>query len=127
MFELRDRNVHFVTVYGQFADIQPIDLIDGGARVVDAWAAIAKKYRCRPGLLFDLFNETHGRTADEVAGNHRLPKQVWNALYPRLAYAMILIRSGASLLNRSGAMLRFQSAGATSCSSPQAMTVAGST
>jgi len=38
--------------------------------------------------LFDLFNETHGRTADEVAGNHRLPKQVWNALYPRLAYAI---------------------------------------
>jgi Cellulase (glycosyl hydrolase family 5) len=32
--------------------------------------------------------EPHGETADEIAGNHALPKQVWNTLYPRLINAI---------------------------------------
>jgi hypothetical protein len=63
---------------------------DESARVelVQAWADLAKRFKGIDGLIFDLVNEPHGTTADEINGNHALPKQVWNDLYPRLIDAI---------------------------------------
>lgn len=63
---------------------------DESARVelVQAWANLAKRFKGIDGLIFDLVNEPHGTTADEINGNHALPKQVWNDLYPRLIDAI---------------------------------------
>ena len=49
------------------------------------WPNISRVER---GLSFDLINEPHGITPDEINGNHALPKQVWNTLYPRLIDAI---------------------------------------
>ena len=56
--------------------------------LLQAWADLAKHYKGRKGIIFDLINEPHGITADEIAGNHALPKKVWNTLYPRLIDAI---------------------------------------
>jgi Cellulase (glycosyl hydrolase family 5) len=39
-------------------------------------------------MIFVPVTEPHGVTPDEIAGNHALPKQVWNTLYPRLINAI---------------------------------------
>jgi hypothetical protein len=56
--------------------------------LVQAWADLAKRFKGRNGFIFNLVAEPHGETADEIAGNHALPKQVWNTLYPRLIDAI---------------------------------------
>lgn len=63
---------------------------DESARLelVDAWAEIAKRFAGQAGFIFDLVNEPHGISDDEIEGNHNLPKQVWNSLYPRLVNAI---------------------------------------
>lgn len=56
--------------------------------LVAAWVALARRYAGRLGLVFDLFNEPHGLTASEVAGDHAVPKAAWNAIYPRIIAAI---------------------------------------
>jgi Cellulase (glycosyl hydrolase family 5) len=55
---------------------------------VATWVALATRFAGRAGILFDLMNEPHGISADEVAGNHALPKTVWNALHVRIKNAV---------------------------------------
>lgn len=55
---------------------------------VAAWTALATQYAGRAGIVFDLLNEPHGITDDEIAGNHALPKSVWNALHQRTLNAV---------------------------------------
>ena len=56
--------------------------------LIQAWADLAKRFKDKNGIMFVPVTEPHGETADEIAGNHALPKQVWNALYPRLINAI---------------------------------------
>jgi hypothetical protein len=50
---------------------------------VAAWTALATSLAGKPGVLFDLLNEPHGITADEINNNHAVPKAVWNTLHAR--------------------------------------------
>ena len=56
--------------------------------LVQAWADLANHFKGSKGIIFDLFNEPHGISDDEVDNDHDLPKQVWNNLYPRLIDAI---------------------------------------
>lgn len=48
---------------------------------VAAWSSLATRFAGTAGMIFDLLNEPHGITTDEIAGNHALPKAVWNTLH----------------------------------------------
>jgi hypothetical protein len=54
--------------------------------LVHAWADLAKRFKGKEGILFDLITEPHGEMADEL--NENIPKKVWNTLYPRLIDAI---------------------------------------
>ena len=93
-------NIHFIVAFTQrnTPGGGPLTWPDDGRsmwkdasaqdELVQAWADLAKHFRGRDGVIFDLVNEPHGETPDEIAGNHALPKQVWNTLYPRLINAI---------------------------------------
>jgi hypothetical protein len=93
-------NIHFIISFSQrnTAGGGPLTWPDDGRsmwkdasaqdELVQAWADLAIHFRGRKGVIFDLVNEPHGETADEIAGNHALPKKVWNTLYPRLIDAI---------------------------------------
>jgi Cellulase (glycosyl hydrolase family 5)/FG-GAP-like repeat len=93
-------NIHIIIRFGQrsTAGGGPLTWPDDGRSIwkdasaqdelIQAWADLAKRFKDKKGMLFVPLTEPHGETADEIAGNHALPKQVWNNLYPRLINAI---------------------------------------
>jgi hypothetical protein len=93
-------NIHFIVCFNPYYVFPPpaADWPDDGRslwknlsaqdELVQAWADLAKHFKGKKGIIFDLINEPHGITQDEINGNHALPKKVWNALYPRLINAI---------------------------------------
>ena len=94
------QNIHFIIAFNPYSSYPPppFNWPDDGRslwkdasaqdELVQAWTDLAKHFKGRKGIIFDLINEPHGITPDEINGNHALPKQVWNTLYPRLIDAI---------------------------------------
>jgi Cellulase (glycosyl hydrolase family 5) len=93
-------NIHVILRFGQRSTPGggPLTWPDDGRSIwkdasaqdelIQAWADMAKRFKGKKGMMFVPLTEPHGETADEIAGNHALPKQVWNTLYPRLINAI---------------------------------------
>ena len=93
-------NIHIILRFSQvnLLDGEPRNWPDDGRsmwknasaqdELVQAWADLAKRFKGRKGIIFVPATEPHGTTPDEIAGNHALPKKVWNTLYPRLINAI---------------------------------------
>lgn len=66
---------------------------DAQREFVAAWVALAKQFKGKPGIVFDLLNEPHGVVPEDVDGNHQWPKRVWNQLYPKAIEAIRAVES----------------------------------
>ena len=62
--------------------------------LIDAWKDLAKRYKGRPGIIFDLINEPHGLSHEEMDNFDEMTKRAWNSLYPRLVDAIQTVDPG---------------------------------
>lgn len=58
------------------------------SELVEAIVAIAAKYQGVQGVILSPLTEPHGTTPGEIAGDHALPRSVWDGLYKRIVAAV---------------------------------------